>query len=100
MGSCDAEGTFKSSTEVTRSVRGPIKVEGAEAQYIVVDGSTLDVSVDNAVTLSGFAQNGARALNLVNAAASAVTNAVNVAKTPTVGPVLNLNQINYVRQGR
>ena len=100
MGSCDASGSFKSSSEVTRSVRGPVKVEDASAEYIVVDGSTLDVTVDNAVTLSGFAQNGARALNLVNAAGSAVTNAVNVARTPTVGPVLNLSQANYVRQGR
>ena len=100
MGSCEAEGTFESHSSETRIVRSPIKIKDASAEYIVVDGSTLDVTVDNSVALSGFAQQGARALNMVSSAGSAITNAVNVARSPSVGPTLNLTQVNLVRQGR
>ena len=100
MGSCSAEGSFKSSSSETRIVRSPIEIEDASAEYIVVDGSTLDVTLDHSVSLSGFAQQGARALNMVSAAGSAITNSVNVARSPSVGPTLNLTQVNLVRQGR
>lgn len=100
MGSCEANGTFSSSSETTRIVRSPIEIEDAVAEFIVVDGSSLDVSIDQSVALSGFAQQGARALNMVSAAGSAIANSVNVARSPSVGPILNLNQVNVLRQGR
>ena len=101
MGSCSASGTFKSSSETTRSVRGPVAIRDASAEYIVLDGSSLDVTKDYSVTLNGSAMQGARALNLVNAAGSLITNAVNVSRTPTTaGFDLNLNQINVVHQNR
>lgn len=100
MGSCEAEGSFKSLSESSRRSSGPVAMQGASAEYIAVDGSTLDVTSEYAVNLSGNAQQASRALNLVTAAGSAVTNGVNVARTPTVGPVLNLNQVNVIRQGR
>jgi hypothetical protein len=100
MGSCEASGTFRSTSEVTRSVRGPVVIRDAEAEYIVVDGSSLEVTKDYSVALTGSAMQNARALNLVNAAGSSVTNAVNVSRSPTAGPTLNLNQVNVVHQYR
>jgi hypothetical protein len=100
MGSCDAEGSFSSVETLTRKSAGPVAMHNAKAEYIAVDGSSLDATSDYSVVLAGSAQQGARALNLVNGAGSAVTNGVNVARTPTVGPVLNLNQVNVIRQTR
>jgi hypothetical protein len=100
MGSCAAEGTFKSTSNITSSERAPVRMSDAAAEYIAVDGSTLDVTTGYSVALSGSAQQGVNALNLVNAAGSAVSNGVNVARSPTVGPVLNLQQINVIHQTR
>jgi hypothetical protein len=100
MGSCEAEGSFKSLSELSRTTSGPVAMQGARAEYIAVDGSTLQVTSDNSVVLGGSAQQGARALNLVNASGSAISNSVNVARSPTVGPALNLNQFNVIQQGR
>ncbi|NIV29238.1 MAG: hypothetical protein GWN58_06925, partial [Anaerolineae bacterium] len=100
MGSCTAQGTDSSTSSGTRSVRSPFALYGAQAEYIVVDDSSLDAETDYSVLLASNAQQNARALNLVNAAGSVVANAVNVARTPTVGPVLNLNQVNTIIQVR
>jgi len=63
-----------------------------------VDESKLTAKNDYTVFLSGNSQADAKAMNLVNAAGSLITNAVNVARTPTVGPVINLNQTNLIVQ--
>ena len=86
--------------ETTERYRGALKIENALAEFIVVDDSTLELDQQYSVSLSGTSQQNARALNLVNAAGSVIANAVNVARTPTVGPVLNLNQVNVINQRR
>jgi hypothetical protein len=100
MGSCEAEGTDSSTSSGTRIVRSPFALYGAQAEHIVVDDSTLVAESNYTVLLADGAQAGARAMNLVNAAGSVVANAVNVSRTPTVGPVLNLNQVNTIIQAR
>ena len=101
MGSCSASGNFSSTSETTKSIRGPVAIRDASAEYIVLDGSSLDVTKDYSVTVNGSAMQNARALNLVNAAGSSIANAVNVSRTPTTaGFPLNLNQVNVVHQTR
>jgi hypothetical protein len=100
IGSCDSSGSYKSSSTETTNTRSPFTLENAKAEHIVVDGSTLDASNSYNVALSGNAQGNVRAVNLVNAAGSVVANAVNVSRTPTVGPQLNLNQVNTIVQRR
>ena len=80
--------------------RGALDLGAVAAEYIVVDASTLTLEAQYSVALSGEAQHGARALNLTNAAGSLVSNAVNVSRTPTVGPALALSQQNSVVQHR
>ena len=67
---------------------------------LVVDGSTLTANSSYSVALAGNAQGNVRAVNLVNAAGSVVANSVNVSRTPTVGPNLNLSQVNTIVQRR
>jgi hypothetical protein len=106
MGSCSAIGSRKTSSSLDSSQQGtysqtvlaPISIDDAKAQYIVVDGSQLTAENDYAVLLNGTSEANAKALNLVNAAGSLITNAVNVARTPTVGPTINLNQTNLIVQ--
>ena len=106
LGTCSAKGSrdstssSESSKEETYSqtVLAPVSIHDAKAEYIVVDGSNLTAKTDYTVFLSGTSQADAKALNLVNAAGSLITNAVNVARTPTVGPVINLNQTNLIVQ--
>jgi hypothetical protein len=100
MGKCDSSGSYDNTSSETTVTRSPFTLENAKAEYIVVDGSTLDASNSYSVALSGSAQSGARAVNLANAAGSVVANAVNVSRTPTVGPNLNLGQINTIVQRR
>jgi hypothetical protein len=106
MGSCSAKGSrdTTSSSEsnkqetYSQAVLAPVSMDDAKAEYIVVDGSTLTAKTDYTVFLNGNSQSNAKALNLINAAGSLITNAVNVARTPTVGPVINLNQTNLIVQ--
>jgi hypothetical protein len=106
MGSCSAKGSRDSSSSAqsdsqetySQTVLAPVSIHDAKAEYIVVDGSTLTAKNDYTVFLNGNSQADAKALNLVNAAGSLITNAVNVARTPTVGPVINLNQNNLIVQ--
>jgi hypothetical protein len=105
-GSCSAQGSRDSSSSsesdmqstYSKTVSGPVSIPDAKAEYIVADGSTLTAKDDYTVFLSGNSQTDVKALNLVNAAGSLITNAVNVARTPTVGPVINLNQNNLIVQ--
>ncbi len=106
LGTCSAKGSRDSSSSsesnkldtYSQTVSAPFSMEDAKAQNIVVDGSTLTAKTDYTVFLNGNSQADAKALNLVNAAGSLITNAVNVARTPTVGPVINLNQTNLIVQ--
>jgi ubiquinone biosynthesis protein UbiJ len=100
IGSCDSSGTYKSSSSETITTHSPFALENARAEYIVVDNSKLDATTTYTVALSGNAQQNSQAVNLVNAAGSVVANAVNVSRTPTVGPHLNLNQVNTIVQRR
>jgi hypothetical protein len=126
IGSCNATGTLEetsntasdhtvtsssdstedtSSTFVgggTKDVRSPFELSDAQAEYIVVDDSTLDVESNYGITLSGSAQSDLRALNAVNAAGSAVANAVNISRTPslTATSSLSLVQSNVIHHSR
>lgn len=87
-------------------VRGPLSIYGVNAEYIVVDESNITVDSDYIVTLAGGAQADLRAMNVVNAAGSAVANGVNVAQQRTGnlqvggGPLLNLTQTNVIVHSR
>lgn len=106
VGKCSADGdqtdtwdnTASSTDSHMSQQRGALAVDTLEAEYVVVDESTLTLNSLYSVTLSGSAQQGAMGLNVVNASGSLVSNAVNIAKTPTVGPALNLTQRNVVGQ--
>ena len=99
-GSRDSSSSSESDTQATydQVVHGPVSIHDAKAEYIVADESKLTAKNDYTVFLSGNSQADVRALNLVNAAGSLITNAVNVARTPTVGPVINLTQTNLIVQ--
>jgi hypothetical protein len=85
--------------DLTQSVRAPILITDAKAEFIVVDDATLESNRDFSVLLGGTSQQNARALNLVNAAGSMVANGVNVSRTPSLsGPELDLNQVNIIFQ--
>lgn len=105
LGVCSAN-TIDNSTYVTENTvveenvqdtRGALRVSPVEAEYIVLDNSSLEVNSTYSVNLADSAQMNARAVNVVNAAGGVVANGVNVART-TVGP--NLNQVNTVVQRR
>lgn len=106
LGSCSAKGsrsTTSSSEDdkqasYSQVVQAPVSIDTANAQNIVVDGSKLDTTSSYTVFLNGTSEQNAKALNLVNATASLITNAVNIARTPTAGPTLNLSQTNLIVQ--
>lgn len=90
----------------TETVRAPFELSDAQAEYIVVDESEIDVSASYLVSLSGGAQAGLRAMNVVNASGSAVANGVNVAVQRTggdlesAGPRYRLTQSNTIIHSR
>jgi hypothetical protein len=89
----------------THSDRSPFFLRDAQAEYIVIDDSEIVVTHLNEVLLSGSAQQNAQAVNLVNAAGSAVANGVNIAvnltgELTTSGQMLELSQRNVVTQAR
>jgi hypothetical protein len=69
-GSCEAR--------VLERELGAVQIDSAEAEFIAVDRSSVNSSVNNGVALGGSAQTGARALALVNAAGGLVANGINV----------------------
>jgi hypothetical protein len=105
-GSCMAasnESSMASSTEnklktATYHSSGPLSIDKAQAQEIAVGDSTLSAASTYSVLLGDNAQQNVSALNLVNAANSLIANAVNVSRTPSGVPVLNLNQTNVIVQ--
>lgn len=126
MGSCTGEGTLEETSETlsdqtviesqesteessatfvgggTTEVRSPFYLADAQAEYIVIDDSKLDVESNYGITLAGSAQSNLRALNAVNAAGSAVANAVNISRTPslTAAASLSLVQQNVIGHSR
>ncbi len=129
-GSCEATGSFSDISEelvdkstavshsssqtseetwdsyVNEQVRAPFTLLNAQAEYIVVDSSELNVDSTYVVALSGSAQSDLRGMNAVNAAGSAVANGVNVSTQRSAslnaagGPVLNLTQSNVINHSR
>jgi hypothetical protein len=80
---------------------GPLEVDEAEAEYIVVDRSELSTSETNGIVLDGSAQAGVRALSVVNAAGGMVANGINLSSVRSgalSANALNLNQRNQVVQ--
>jgi hypothetical protein len=126
MGSCKGQGTLKETSVTTadnsvieteettqessetfvgggtEEVRSPFALADAQAEYVVVDDSKIDVESNYGITLAGAAQSELRALNAVNAAGSAVANAVNISRTPslTATASLSLVQRNVVGHSR
>jgi hypothetical protein len=126
MGSCEGQGTLDETSATTsdqsvitsvdsketsegtfvgggsKEVRAPFTLENAQAEYIVVDDSSLDVQSNYGISLAGSAQADLRALNAVNAAGSAVANAVNISRTPSLSATaaLGLVQSNVIRHSR
>lgn len=102
IGNCVGGGvTHTTATKVRREIM-PTTISNAEGQYIVMSGGELAADAMDVVSLSGAAQQGTAAVNLVNAAASAVANSVNVARTgltPGVGAA-SLRQHNLFTQAR
>lgn len=87
-------------------VNAPFTLEDAQAEYIVVDDSSIDVNAAYLVSLSGGAQSGLRAMNVVNASGSAVANGVNIATSRGAasavfdGAQYSLNQSNVINHSR
>lgn len=130
LGSCEAKGEYSTEVEELRdlsteytynseethddtwdmteegTVRGAMQVHEAQAEYIVVDESEINVESTYIVSLSGGAQANMSAMNVVNAAGSAVANGVNIAQQRTGnfqvvgGPLLNLTQTNIIEHSR
>jgi hypothetical protein len=126
MGSCDASGSSTETntetidnslmdTELSSSVgnsaqtenmsetyRSPFDLDNAQAEYIVVDDSSLTVNTTFNLSLAGNAQSDVRAMNVVNATGSAVANGVNVARTSGLGSngAMSLQQSNVISHSR
>jgi hypothetical protein len=126
MGSCEAGGSIKldtteltdksiMDTEVSSSVgdseftekiaetyRSPFELNNAQAEYIVVDDSSLTVNTLFNLTLSGSAQSNVSGMNVVNAVGSAVANGINIARTSglTNGGAMALQQSNVITHSR
>jgi hypothetical protein len=89
----------------TETIHAAFELRDAQAEYIVIDESDIDVSASYLVSLSGGAQAGLRAMNVVNAAGSAVANGVNVAMMgggviASSSPVYSLTQSNVISHSR
>lgn len=126
MGSCGSEGTADLATnettdnsimdqEVSSSVgnsqftdnstesyRSAFELNNAQAEYIVVDDSSLTVNTTFNLSLSGGAQSNVMGMNVVNATGSAVADGVNIARTSQLmaGGSMNLKQSNLITHSR
>ena len=83
----------------SESVQAAFELQDAQAEYIVVDHSSINIDAAYLVDLSGGAQSGLRAMNAVNAAGSAVANGVNVS-VAAGGGIQTLSQINTISHSR
>lgn len=90
------------SEENTLIVRSSFKIEQAEAEYIVVDDSKLELESDITLELSDSAQKELEGMNVVNAISSNVANTTNISRASQFQSnrsTLILNQMNIVRHG-
>ncbi len=102
--------TEQGNSEYTESAiteyRSPFSLHNAQAEYIVVDDSSIDVSSEFSLVLSGSAQSNARAVNIVNSSGSAVANGVNISRTNAGdvsvqgGNIITLTQNNVISHSR
>lgn len=83
----------------SESVQAAFELQDAQAEYIVVDDSSINIDAAYLVNLSGGAQSGLRAMNVVNAAGSAVANGVNVSVADS-GSIQSLSQVNTISHSR
>jgi hypothetical protein len=92
-------GNSQYTEDLTTTYRSPFELNHAQAEYIVVDDSSLTVNTTFNLTLSGSAQSDVMGMNVVNATGSAVANGVNVARTGNAGP-MGLKQVNVISHSR
>jgi len=80
----------------------PVEFKDAQAEYIVVDDSSLTVDTSFTLALMGSAQSNIKGMNVVNATGSAVADGVNIARTSGLanGGVMNLTQSNVINHSR
>ena len=124
MGSCNGSGSSEKSTteninntemdvedstsvgsseyieNVTETYRSPFELTNAQAEYIVVDDSSLTVNTTFNLTLAGSAQSNVTGMNIVNATGSAVADGVNVARTGQITGAMALTQSNVITHSR
>lgn len=111
LGLCQASADDNSTyqTETThdenwnREVQGGVAIDGIEAEYVVIDESSLTLSSGQSLTLASGAQSNLAAVNAVNAVGSMIANGVNVSRTGVEGASTmpaTLSQRNVVIQGR
>ena len=81
-----------------QDVEGATSIGPVTAENIAVDGSTLTATNNYSVDLSGSAEQNAKALDIVNAAGSMVSNGVNIARTTNISSSPVLNQVNTISQ--
>lgn len=86
----------------TESYRSPFELQDAQAEYIVVDDSSLTVNTTFNLALMGSAQSEVRAMNVVNATGSAVADGINIARTSGLSGdgAMNLQQSNVISHSR
>jgi len=97
-----SQGKSQFTDNSTESTRSAFALTNAQAEYIVVDDSTLTVSTTFNLSLSGSAQSNVTGMNVVNATGSAVANGVNIARTSMLvaGGTMNLSQTNMISHSR
>jgi hypothetical protein len=95
-------GDSQFSENLTEVYRSPFELNNAQAEYIVVDDSSLAVNTTFNLTLSGSAQSNVSAMNVVNATGSAVANGINIARTSGLanGGAMALQQSNVISHSR
>ena len=92
-------GDSEFTENITETYRSPFELNNAQAEYIVVDDSSLTVDTTFNLSLSGNAQSNVNGMNVVNATGSAVANGVNVARTSNAG-AMDLKQVNIINHSR
>jgi hypothetical protein len=90
--------TSVKNTSVVKDVQGAVTLDDAAATNIAVDGSTINTTTTYAVSLSGTAEENAKALNIVNAAGGLVANGLNIAHSTNINAMPTLTQTNSITQ--
>ncbi|MBX3705719.1 MAG: hypothetical protein KF911_03715 [Pseudomonadales bacterium] len=109
LGTCVATADDNSTyqTDIThdeslhRERHGALDLQGVQAEYVVIDDSSLELVNGRTLTLASGAQSNLAAVNAVNAVGSLVSNGVNVARTRADGAAstpASLTQRNVVIQ--